>query len=218
MPKVSAEHKEAVRRRIMDAALVCLQRSGYQQLTTRELLAEAGLSIGTFYNYFPSKDHLYEALAEEMLANDVERVVDGSADRDSFGLSLVAFLQNFAMSEPQGAVAVATFRSRMDAGPDAAEAIVRLNRYVLDQFVPLVQKAQAEGWVRDDLDPAALVELVDIVWDGLGRREANAGFETSFEEVGATFIELVLRGALGERAPADLVANSLRREAAASSG
>ena len=63
MPKVSAEHKDAVRRRIMEAALVCLRRNGFQDITTRELLAEAGLSTGTFYNYFPTKEQLYEALA-----------------------------------------------------------------------------------------------------------------------------------------------------------
>lgn len=210
MPKVSAAHKEAVRRRIMDAALTCLQRSGYKDVTTRELLAEAGLSIGTFYNYFPSKEHLYEALAEEMLAADIELVRARSAD-DPVGLSLVAFLQNFAMSEPEAAVAVASFRGRMNAAPDAADAIARLNRYMLDQFAPLVRQAQADGWVRADLDAEAVVELVDIVWDGLGRREATGSFQTGYERVGQALVELLLGGALGERAPLEQIRQALAR-------
>ncbi|HEY5155044.1 MAG TPA: helix-turn-helix domain-containing protein, partial [Acidimicrobiales bacterium] len=63
MPKVSPEHKDAVRRRILDAALACLERNDYRDVTTRELLSEAGLSTGTFYNYFASKEDLYETLA-----------------------------------------------------------------------------------------------------------------------------------------------------------
>ena len=53
MPKVSEEHTQQVRRRLLDAARICLERNGYQDVTTRELVAEAGLSTGTFYNYFP---------------------------------------------------------------------------------------------------------------------------------------------------------------------
>ena len=42
MPKVSDEHKDNVRRRIMDAAVVCLVRNDYQEITTRELLVGLG--------------------------------------------------------------------------------------------------------------------------------------------------------------------------------
>lgn len=203
MPKVSPAHKEAVRRRIMDAALACLERSGYRDVTTRELLAEAGLSIGTFYNYFPSKEHLYEALAEEMMAADVRRIVEGAAS-GSVGEGLLALLRELAVDQPQGAVAVATFRGRMHAEPDAAEAIARLNRFVVDEFVPLVEKAQAEGWIRADLDAEALVELIDVVWDGMGRRQATGSFQTSYERVGSTLVALLAGGALGDGAPAAL--------------
>ncbi|MEZ5136214.1 MAG: TetR/AcrR family transcriptional regulator [Acidimicrobiales bacterium] len=137
MPKVSDEHKDAVRRRIMDAALVCLRRSGYADITTRELLAEAGLSTGTFYNYFPSKEDLYEALAEELLADDVARLVDAAdAPGASIGFGLLRLLADQAFVDPEAAVAIATFRSRLHASADAAEAIGRLNAFIVAQFAP----------------------------------------------------------------------------------
>ena len=97
MPRVSPAHKDAVRRRIMDAALVCLGRNGYRNVTTREVLAEAGLSTGTFYNYFPTKDHLYEALAAELLAGERARLADGVARGDDLGAALMRFLADHVL-------------------------------------------------------------------------------------------------------------------------
>jgi AcrR family transcriptional regulator len=51
MPKVSAEHKEAVRDRLLEATRRCLTRRGYEGTTVRDIATEAGVSIGTLYNY-----------------------------------------------------------------------------------------------------------------------------------------------------------------------
>jgi AcrR family transcriptional regulator len=196
VPRVSEAHKDAVRRRIMDAALVCLRRNDYRNVTTREVLAEASLSTGTFYNYFPTKEHLYEALAAELLAGERARLAAGADQGDDVGAALVRFLADHVLGDPEAAVAVSMFRGRPDASGDAAAAIARLNRSVLDEFAPVVRRAQADGFLRSDLDAEALVELLDLVWDGLGRRQATGSLQTSYERVGRTVLEVVLRGAV----------------------
>lgn len=195
MPKVSDEHKDAVRRRIMDAALTCLERNGFQDVTTRELLGVAGLSTGTFYNYFPSKEHLYEALAEELLAVEVAQVVD---DSRPLATSLLVFLRDFMLVQPAGAVPLARFRNQAATSAAGADAVDRLNRFLLDQFVPLVRTAQADGVIAADLDPEAFVELLDIVYDGMGRRAASEAFQTGYERVGATFLAVLTSGVITE--------------------
>jgi len=197
MPKVSTAHKDAVRRQILSAALTCLERNGYEDVTTRELLAEAGLSTGTFYNYFPSKEHLYEALAEEALAADVARIL---ADADEQGVptgkGLLDFLQRYVLANPTTAMAVSSLRSRMHASPAAAEAVIRLNQYVVATLTPLVEASTSEGFMRADLDAEALVELIDLVWDGMGRRAAQDTFQTSYARVARTMMQLLLDGAV----------------------
>jgi AcrR family transcriptional regulator len=153
MPKVSDEHKDAVRRRIMDAALTCLERNGFQDVTTRELLGEAGLSTGTFYNYFPSKEHLYEALAEELLSADIAEVID---DSRPLGDSLLVFVRDFLLTQRDGAIPIARFRSQASNSASGADAVARLNRWMLDQFVPIVQTAQADGIIDADAVSAIL--------------------------------------------------------------
>lgn len=65
MPKL-ADHARATRRtQILAAALTCFARSGYHTTTMADVAAEAGVSKGTPYLYFPSKEALYVTLFEE---------------------------------------------------------------------------------------------------------------------------------------------------------
>jgi hypothetical protein len=80
---------------------------------------------------------------------------------------------------------------------DANPAVARFNEYIVESFLPLVKEAQAKGVVRADLDTEALIELVDLLWDGMTRRHAGKTFTTSYERVGALAMELLTKGALG---------------------
>ena len=195
MPKVSQEHKDEVRRRLLDAAQVCLERSGYQDVTTRAILAEAELSTGTFYNYFPSKEHLYEALAEQLLSEDVEHLRQALDEADAPEDGLRRFVTDFLLGGPTPAMALSVFRSRT-AGDDALEAIRGLNGWIIDAFSPMLAEARDQGAVRDDIDPRALVELLDIIWDGMGRRAAQDSFQTGYDAVGQALVAVLASGAL----------------------
>jgi TetR/AcrR family transcriptional repressor of nem operon len=57
----SAEHKARTRDRIVDAARRLFNRHGFEQVSIDQVMAEAGLTRGGFYNHFESKDQLYAA-------------------------------------------------------------------------------------------------------------------------------------------------------------
>lgn len=196
MPKVSDEHKAEVRQRLLDAARTCLERNGYQDVTTRELLAEAGLSTGTFYNYFPTKSALYEALAESMLGHDLTRLAAAAADRPGGGGGVILdFVRNELVNTSTPAAGVAALRSAA-TGDDTLDAIRTLNRWIVEAFTPLVEEAQAEGTVRDDIDPAAFVELLDILWDGVGRRRSQGSLQVDPQRLGEAIVAMLNGGAL----------------------
>jgi AcrR family transcriptional regulator len=54
--------------RILDVAARLFDERGYRGTTTNHVAAEAGISIGSLYQYFPNKDALLVALAERHLA------------------------------------------------------------------------------------------------------------------------------------------------------
>ena len=55
MPKVTEEHRQAMRARIQEAALACFARKGFGGASMADIIKEAGLSAGAVYIYYPSK-------------------------------------------------------------------------------------------------------------------------------------------------------------------
>jgi TetR/AcrR family transcriptional regulator, cholesterol catabolism regulator len=56
-----------VQRRIRRAAAELIRLKGYEATTVEEIAERADVAKGTFFNHFPRKDSLLEALAEELL-------------------------------------------------------------------------------------------------------------------------------------------------------
>ncbi|HWD81359.1 MAG TPA: TetR/AcrR family transcriptional regulator [Kribbella sp.] len=68
MPRVSEEYLEQRRREVLAAARACFARKGFHATSMREVLREAGVSAGTVYRYFPKKEDLVIAIAQENLS------------------------------------------------------------------------------------------------------------------------------------------------------
>jgi len=57
--------KLANRRAILDAAREVFGEMGYETATVRDIIRRTNLSVGAFYNYYRSKEEVYEALADD---------------------------------------------------------------------------------------------------------------------------------------------------------
>ena len=57
--------REAIRRAILDAARDLFVRDGYQNVSIRKIAERIEYSPAAIYGYFPSKDDIFFALAEE---------------------------------------------------------------------------------------------------------------------------------------------------------
>ncbi len=60
-----ARAKAANRQAIIDAARRVFARLGYGAATIRDIIRETDLASGTFYNYFKSKEEVFEAIADD---------------------------------------------------------------------------------------------------------------------------------------------------------
>lgn len=72
MPKVVDHH--AYRLELLERAAPLFVEVGFESLTTRQLCRHLGVSTGTLYHYFPSKEKFFEALAHHWMAQDLSWV------------------------------------------------------------------------------------------------------------------------------------------------
>jgi AcrR family transcriptional regulator len=185
VPKVSQEHKAGVRDRLLDAAWGCLLEKGLEGMTTREVLERAGMSAGTLYHYFSGKDDLVMALAERIAETEFGDL--GEAEDDVDLLALTGRL--LGVHEEVSVLPELRVRARLDA--DVRRALARYDELTIGRFVPLVVNAQERGLLAPDLDAAAVVELVELLFEALQSHAAAGTFVTSHERVVGAFLSML---------------------------
>lgn len=73
---------------IVDAAVRLFGVKGYQDTTVADIMNEADLGIGTFYNYFATKEEILKYLLEEIL-QDTNRVYEGLLEEEKSAAQLL---------------------------------------------------------------------------------------------------------------------------------
>jgi AcrR family transcriptional regulator len=75
-PRASEHEPQDTRRSILDAAARLIAERGYRAMTVNEIVARAGLSKGTFYWYFSSKDDVLFAVLEEHIDRPLYELIE----------------------------------------------------------------------------------------------------------------------------------------------
>ena len=71
------------RKQVLDAALAVFSRKGYGEATIPEIARQGGMSVGTIYNYYPSKREILVAvLAGRILTEPFLKLMEQSAVTD----------------------------------------------------------------------------------------------------------------------------------------
>jgi len=81
--RVAAERRERMRARLLESALAVFAEKGVGASVIQDVIAAAGVSQGTFYNYFRTNDDLLHAVANDLsneLIESIERQVVAYAD------------------------------------------------------------------------------------------------------------------------------------------
>jgi AcrR family transcriptional regulator len=175
-----------MREDMLAAARNVVVREGINGFTIRQFLDEAGVAPGTFYAYFPGKAALVEALIDRTLREHAAAWTDRGGDPQY----LFAEQVREALSAPlDGATVMAELRAR--AGEEDPPRQVRdFNARLIDLMRPVLDRADLS---RDaaGVDRDALLELLDILSDGMHRRAGKDTFVTSYQRVGAVALTLL---------------------------
>jgi len=67
-PTRSDRQRERTRRRLLDAGRTLIAERGVSGLRIQEITERADIALGSFYNYFPAKEDLVEAVVAESLS------------------------------------------------------------------------------------------------------------------------------------------------------
>jgi AcrR family transcriptional regulator len=169
--------------RILVAALGLIGRRGVRRLGMQEIAESAGISRGTLYRYFPSKDHVLTAAAaydERRFSDGVDKVLAAARTPESRIGDFMAYAFDFIRSHP----ARSLFESEpgfvmsflLDHLPalhaelverlgDALDTVPAVARGELDreQLADVIVRLFASSWIIPESDDASLVQSVNHI-------------------------------------------------------
>ncbi|WP_243229576.1 TetR/AcrR family transcriptional regulator [Microbacterium sp. CIAB417] len=153
----------AKREEILTTALDVVAAHGYRRASVRELAEAVGLSAAGLLHYFDSKEELFTAILRKRDEHDQQTYGSEDADIDMLltvirhNATVPGLVQLYAQLAVEAVdpehPAHAFFRERTEA--------------LQEQFRAAVVRAQEDGEIRADLDPAWVATSVQALSDGL---------------------------------------------------
>jgi TetR/AcrR family transcriptional regulator, repressor for uid operon len=167
------------RAQVLEAARVCFSRSGFHGASMQEICAEAKMSPGALYRYFPSKDAIIGAIAADERSR-VQYLFDilagpGSFTERVFGCAQAYLSSMRDLGRVQLMLEICSESLRNSA---VAERFAKSEQEVRDTFLAEAYAAQRRGEVGADVDIAEAMRTLMAFADGIVLR---LGLEKGFD-------------------------------------
>ena len=121
MARYGKEHKEATKRRIIEAAGQRLKRDGIDGSGVSALMADAGLTNGAFYAHFASKEDLVATAVADQLRQQLERYRAQATDREGVEQLVREYLSTEHRDDPEHGCPSAALLDEIDRCSDATK-------------------------------------------------------------------------------------------------
>ncbi|MGD0192082.1 MAG: TetR/AcrR family transcriptional regulator [Rhizomicrobium sp.] len=198
MPKISTLKRETRRRQILDAALRCFSRDGFHNTTTADIARESGVSQGTLYLYFATKDDMIVALADDRHEGEAFINAMAQSEQDPLaGLGLLLELHGRSLDDPKRAdlrrVGIQGWAEAL-RNPTIHASIAEGTSLVSAEIVRLIERGQRTGLIKPGVAPGAVARALIALFRGL-MLEATLDGPVDLPDVGP-LIEDMIRGAL----------------------
>ena len=171
------EKKDQLRERIFQTAIQSFKSKGYEETKIIDITRQVGIAKGTFFNYFPSKDHVladwyrncdlmaFESIQDTEFASGTEAI-----------LELIRANVEFTLKDKS--LLLAKHRHSFGLEPLSEEeekGDVVFFKFCLEH----IQKDQTAGILDSALDSEHIADLVITLLTGIARRWVyqNANFD-----------------------------------------
>src|SRR5690242_11903388 len=181
MPRVSQEHEQAVRDRIVRAALQVFAERGFHRATMQDIVRESGLSVGAIYTYFKSKSDLILAgcdlITDQELAQLGARLAAVTGYRERIAAAIGYWFDNLAIEQSERGSSFLILQAWAEADTDPAirEMLLRRRRETVTAVVMVLQEGVLRGELPAWLDVPSIGHALAALLDGMLIEAAEDG-------------------------------------------
>jgi AcrR family transcriptional regulator len=186
MPKISAQRGEATRQAILHAARDVFVLKGFHEATTHDVARAAGLSVGSIYTYFASKDELIRECV--LAANKAESAAvlrdmrSGGSVRTKMSRAIAGWYR-YTIEAPGVPTFLAEAWAAASRKPLVRDMVARRRERIVAVATVVLQEGVADGALAPDLDVDATARALGALLDGVVLEAVAAGVGPSRADV-----------------------------------
>jgi TetR/AcrR family transcriptional regulator, repressor for uid operon len=176
--RANAQLQSDRRAEILEAAERCFSRAGFHQASMHDICAEAGMSPGNLYRYFPSKESLIAGISERNRAKAAAMLSEVGKAPDFFA-ALAEHARHHLVDRSAEEVGLcAEIMSESRRNPEVARLYEEIEGDIKSHLAAMLRSAIERGEVRADLDVECAALVLMVLADGMSWRRA---VEKSFD-------------------------------------
>src|SRR5258707_1619601 len=176
-----------IRERLFRASLELFARKGFVKTTVEDCTEAADVGKGSFFNYFPSKDHILLAFGEMQLGKleaTIEMARRAGEPMPEFLRSLGSRMTQEPTRNP--AIIRALLQGYLSTTP-VREAMMDVQKRMHGLLSQMIQLGQERGEIRDDLPAAEIAHVFRqtifgtlLIWSLYADATLHSRIETAF--------------------------------------
>lgn len=187
-PQGRRERRSAeTRERLFRASLDLFARKGFTETTVEDITEAADVGKGTFFNYFPSKDHILLAFGEMQLAKLEATVEEARHNRQPLPEFLRSLGRLMTQEPIRNPAIVRTLLQAYLSTTPVREAMVSLQKRAHALHTEIVRLGQERGEIRNDLPASEIAHVFRqtifgtlLMWSVQGDASLQPRMESAF--------------------------------------
>jgi AcrR family transcriptional regulator len=202
MRTVDPEKHQARRTHIIESALVLFARKGFADTTTSDICHAAGISTGSLFHYFPSKQAVFYGIWELDRTEWDEVTAAAEADPDPWA-ALMAIVDKLAADayEPIMAGLLVEVIAQAHRDPEFAAGLAENDRRQISDIARLIRRLREAGLVGPGLPDEEAARWVLTLTDsflGRGYPEPERDMDASVATAKEMIARVLRRAEVGE--------------------
>jgi AcrR family transcriptional regulator len=190
-PSNRRERRSAeIRERLFRSALDLFAKNGFAETTVEDITNAADVGKGTFFNYFPSKDHILLAFGEMQLAKLETAIEEARHTKEPMRKFLRALPERMTQEPTRHPGIIRVLLQAFLAASPVREAMLDLQKRILSAQSQMIRLGQERGEIRDDIPASELAQVFRqtifgtlLIWSLYGDGTLRSRMERSFDVV-----------------------------------
>jgi TetR/AcrR family transcriptional regulator, repressor for uid operon len=194
-PKVTAQYKSEVREKIIESAVECFARTGFDRTKMDDIANLSDVSKGTLYLYFKSKEDLFYGICQNSLKKVKEQVNGMLITKENLGSDAERFYDYFQKGiNPYQNMVLLEMSVMATRNPRLRRVLMqhRVNRHqVISEFIGLQIR---NGFARKDIDKDAIASGLIGLYEGLVLDKVTGADDSTNKKAWSDTIRAIFAG------------------------